>query len=355
MNKKILYSIIAFIIIGALWLWQQSRITFSVIIPVYNAEKYLEKCLDSVFAQSDSFKVIAVNDGSTDKSSEILQRYAKKHSNMIIINQKNQGVSAARNSALKVVDTDYITFIDSDDWFEKDAFKRVLSLIKKDHPDIVLTGLYDVYNQEWVRQTRGEAATLEVPEESKFPSRRLDKISLFSPFYANNAHSDLFYTGTGIRGQFFRTDFIKKSNLDFPLLTKCGEDDVFVYRSFLHNPLISVLSAPIYNYLNRVDSLAKSQNILSENRKTLAKLQQFPDYQSAPRRVQMLINDAWLSWTLLGIANLQRHGEPWGAGAVEAYEAAQSFNIYNTQELKACRNLPKLLDFLKEVRFNQPL
>ena len=165
----------------------------------------------------------------------------------------------------------------------------------------------------------------------------------------------MFYVGTGIRGQFFKKSFIKKNKLEFPLETKCGEDDVFLFRAFLDNPLISVMPTPIYNYRNRVDSLAKSKSILIESRKTLKILQEMPEYQMADRRTQMLINDAWLAWIFIGISNLQRHGAPWGAGAVEAYEAYKTFDKYNKAELKACRNYPKVRFFLEEVNFNQPL
>jgi len=112
---------------------------------------------------------------------------------------------------------------------------------------------------------------------------------------------------------------------------------------------------PIYNYRNRVDSLAKSKSILIENRKTLKILQGTPEYQRAARRTQMLINDAWLGWIFIGISNLQRHGAPWGAGAVEAYAAYKSFDKYNKAELKSCHNYPKLRFYLEEVNFNQPL
>ena len=356
MKKKALIifsAVIALVVLGVL-LFRQ-RITISVIIPVYNAEKYLPKCLDSVVKQSGTFEIIAINDGSTDGSLEILQNYAKKHKNIKIINQENQGVASARNKGLAEAQSKYITFIDSDDWLEPNAFKQMIEIIKKDTPDIVLTGIYDVYDREWVKSNRGEMAASEVPEENRFPMRKLDKLSLFSPFYGKDAHSDLFYVGTGIRGQVFKNEFIKNHNINFPLNTKCGEDDVFLYRAFLHNPLISVLTAPIYNYRNRVDSLAKSKSILIENRKTLAVMQKTPEYQTAPRRVQMLINDAWLAWIFIGISNLQRRGAPWGAGAVEAYDAYKTFDIYNKKELKACRNHPKVKLFLEEVNFNQPL
>lgn len=353
MKKKITVIIlIAIIFLALIWGWLQKQITISVIVPVYNAEAYLPRCLDSILSQDGNYEVILVNDGSTDNSEKILQTYAEQHKNIKLINQSSQGVSAARNAGINAAKNEYITFVDSDDWLEPQAISSAVKVLKKDKPDILLTGFYDVYDHEWVRQTKGEAAMAEVPEESKFPTRNLDKLAIFSPFRGKDAFSDLFYAGTGVRGQFFLKKFIKENSLSFPLNATCGEDDVFVYRAFLHNPLISVMVTPIYNYRNRVDSLAKAKNVIKENRKTLAVLQQTPEYQQAGRRTQMLINDTWLSWTILGISNLMRHGEPWGSGFDEAYKAYKTFSVYNAEEQKSCRNLEKLHRLLSKGIIN---
>lgn len=200
-------------VIVALWLyWISNRVSVSVIVPVYNSEKFLSRCLDSIVAQKGSFEIIAVNDGSTDKSGQILEAYAQKYKNIIVVNQENKGVSAARNQGMAKADGKYITFVDSDDWLEPDALARAVSILRQDSPDILLVGFYDVYDHEWVRRTGGEAAVSEAPEEAKFPTRKLDKLALFSPFQAQDAHSDLFYAGTGVRGQFFKNEFVKKIN-----------------------------------------------------------------------------------------------------------------------------------------------
>lgn len=352
--KKIYVIICIFVIIlGAVLVYLKNRITFSIVIPVYNSEKYLSRCLDSVLAQKGSYEVIAVNDGSTDNSLNILQEYAAKYSNLIIMNQKNGGVSFARNVGLAVAKNKYITFIDSDDWVEYDMLSSAKDIIKKDHPDILLTGIYDVYDHQWVRDTLGEAAVREVRQENRFPSRKLDKLALFSPFYGNDAHSDLYYSGTGVRGQFFLKDFITKNRIIFPEEATCGEDDVFIYKAFLNNPLISIMVKPIYNYRNRADSIAKSANIMSENRKTLSILQSSDEFKKASRRIQMLLNDSWLSWTLLGFANIKRHHMPLQQGLLEAEKAYSSFMKYNKEEQKSCRNLQKLKKLLYSDDFNQ--
>lgn len=96
---------------------------FSIIIPVYNVEQYLTKCLDSVVNQTynDEYEVICVNDGSTDSSLAILEEYAEKYGIIKIINQENRGLSEARNTGLRQAKGKYIWFVDSDDWIEDDA------------------------------------------------------------------------------------------------------------------------------------------------------------------------------------------------------------------------------------------
>jgi len=98
----------------------------SVIVPVYNVEKYLEKCLESLINQTlNEIEIIVVNDGSTDNSLNIIEKYAQKDYRIKIINQKNQGLSGARNSGFKLARGEYISFIDSDDWVDNDFLEKL--------------------------------------------------------------------------------------------------------------------------------------------------------------------------------------------------------------------------------------
>lgn len=95
----------------------------SVIIPVYNTERYLPRCLDSVLSNTyDNLEVICINDGSTDNSINILDNYKVSDERVVVINQKNSGVSAARNAGINVATGEYIAFIDSDDWVHPQNF-----------------------------------------------------------------------------------------------------------------------------------------------------------------------------------------------------------------------------------------
>jgi len=105
---------------------------FSLIVPVYNVEKYIKKCLDSIFKQSfKDFEVIVVNDGTKDNSMDIVRKY-----NVKIIEQENQGLSEARNSGVKKATGEYLVFVDSDDYIEKDLLKRISESLGN-NPDVI--------------------------------------------------------------------------------------------------------------------------------------------------------------------------------------------------------------------------
>ncbi len=115
----------------------------SVIIPIYNAERYLKECLDSVIAQTfKNFELILVNDGSNDRSLEICQQYAGKDERIRVIEQENQGASPARNNGLEASRGKYILFIDADDWMESNMIEELYSTAEENDADIVGCAFY---------------------------------------------------------------------------------------------------------------------------------------------------------------------------------------------------------------------
>lgn len=110
-----------------------SYMKISVIIPVYNVEKYIEDCLKSVLNQSyANIEILIVNDGSTDNSGYICERYSKEYNNIKLINKKNKGLSAARNTGIQNSSGDYLIFLDSDDYWDKDFLTSLVQIVKKD-------------------------------------------------------------------------------------------------------------------------------------------------------------------------------------------------------------------------------
>lgn len=116
---------------------------FSILMPVYNAGKYLERCLKSIVDQTfDKFEIICINDGSTDNSAEILEKYKEKDSRMKVIHIENHGIAYARNLALKCAMGEYVYFVDSDDWLELSLLEIINNKWIKKAPDIILFDIY---------------------------------------------------------------------------------------------------------------------------------------------------------------------------------------------------------------------
>jgi glycosyltransferase involved in cell wall biosynthesis len=117
----------------------------SVIVPVYNVEQYLSKCLDSILGQTFSdFELILVNDGSSDLSGKLCEKYAETDNRIKVIHQKNGGLSKARNSGIDVASGNYLAFIDSDDWVNENMLMEMYQQAKQNNADIVIAGHYIV-------------------------------------------------------------------------------------------------------------------------------------------------------------------------------------------------------------------
>lgn len=125
----------------------------SIIIPVYNVERYLKKCMDSILVQSfQDFEVILVNDGSVDESGSLCEEYARKYANIRAIHKENEGVAAARNTGIEASRGEYITFIDPDDYVEKHYLEVLYRIITKQTADLAIC------DGEIVPEGRGETA-----------------------------------------------------------------------------------------------------------------------------------------------------------------------------------------------------
>lgn len=115
-------------------------ITLSIIIPIYNVEKYINKCLDSIFINSidiNLFEVIIVDDGTPDRSMELVSEYTKLYANITVITQENRGLGEARNTGVKFAKGKYLWFVDSDDWLIENAICNIINLLNLHKPDIL--------------------------------------------------------------------------------------------------------------------------------------------------------------------------------------------------------------------------
>ena len=161
----------------------------SVIVPVYNTEKYLHRCIDSILAQTyTDFELLLINDGSTDESGEICDEYAKKDSRIVVIHKVNEGVSIARNTGIKRSSSKYITFIDSDDYIANDMIEQLYIALHNTESDISVCNFQsklplDADNDFKVKTYSSMQALKEILIERKFCTSacaKLYKTKLFS-------------------------------------------------------------------------------------------------------------------------------------------------------------------------------
>lgn len=181
----------------------------SVIVPIYNVEEYLEECLDSVVAQTFSdWEMILVDDGSTDGSGEIAEKYAQKYDNIFVIHQANEGLSAARNTGLNVAKGEYVYFLDSDDYILDSTLQIVYETAKKNCAELVI---FNGINFEYDHNSpKNVIYTNKLVDEFKSWNNVLDGKQIFAKMIEE---SSLLLCCVPL--QFVRRDIIIKNNLSF--------------------------------------------------------------------------------------------------------------------------------------------
>ncbi len=220
----------------------------SVIIPVYNVEGYLRQCLDSVINQSlKDIEIICINDGSTDNSLSILEEYAQKDSRIIIINQKNQGVAAARNKGLEIAQGDYIWFVDSDDYVEQSGLEYVLEVAKENKADIICFGVNDI-NDSTITP--------------RFTTQYLSKFNICTEVELNIKKHFL----NNIWDKLFLREFCQ-SNIKFPTGIQTAEDGIFNLLCLYREPKYLFINKTLYNYkIDRQNSATNnSKNVMNND------------------------------------------------------------------------------------------
>ena len=210
----------------------------TVVIPVYNTEKYLDKCLSSVVNQTFlDIKVIIVNDGSTDNSLEICKKYALKDSRITLIDKANEGVSVARNIGIGLAEGEWIYFLDSDDFLDLDTFEHLMKEVLSSNADIIQFGLRSYRNSTLIRE--------------KKPSNKKEYQNLKKFMYENELKPVSAWL------HFFKLKLIKQNDILFNTNLKHGEDMLFVYSMYCHAQKILVLNKIFYNQVLSPNSASR--------------------------------------------------------------------------------------------------
>ena len=209
----------------------------SVIVPVYNAEKYLEACLDSLLQQTyKNLEIIVINDGSSDHSLEIARKYEKNHNCIRVYDQVNKGVSSARNNGIAYVTGDWISFIDADDTLDSDMYECLIRTQKEYSADIVHCGYKHVVGEE-IRLIHDTGMVLEQTSEEAL------NCLIARKYFVGSLWNKLFSVKI-IQGLSFREDL------------KINEDILFVFQAFSKCKKAVFIDLAKYNYIAHRDSSA---------------------------------------------------------------------------------------------------
>lgn len=213
----------------------------SIIVPVYNGEKTLERCVDSVLKQEyKDFELFLINDGSSDKTREICERYAAADDRVLVIHKENSGVSESRNMAIAQAHGEYLQFLDCDDWITPDATKLLVRAAKEEQADLVIADFYRVIGERLSH--KGDIEIDGVMDQEAFVGCMMEKPADF-------------YYGV-LWNKLYRRDIIMKHHLQMnPEISWC-EDFMFNLEYIRHARRFYALHTPIYYYVKTKGSLA---------------------------------------------------------------------------------------------------
>ncbi len=217
----------------------------SIIVPIYNAENYLRRCVDSILNQEyTDFELLLVNDGSTDASGDICEEYGDQDPRVIVIQKENTGVSDSRNRALDRARGKYLQFLDSDDWITPDATRLFVRAAEEYGCDMVISDFYRVVGERL--STKGDIEEEGVLTREEFAAHMME----------NPAD---FYYGV-LWNKLYRRDIVEEHNLRMDTDINWCEDFMFNLEYIRYAKVFYALHAPIYYYVKRKGSLA-SQGI----------------------------------------------------------------------------------------------
>ncbi len=221
-----------------------AELTFSFIVPVYNVEQYLAQCIESVLSQTCSdFELILVDDGSTDSSGEICDRYKAEDARVHVVHKKNAGVSVARNVGIEQAQGKYVCFIDSDDWIESDYLAKILTEIADF--DILFFGCVCHYEDGSVRSLCPSAVEC-----------RTDLYKAISHLLQNDMKVNYFgFTWNSV----FRRDIINQFGIRFVEKLSVSEDEVFTLAYCNQAHSLKVMPSPLYHYFSKEQGLTQKE------------------------------------------------------------------------------------------------
>lgn len=225
----------------------------SIIIPVYNVGQYLDKCIKSVINQTyKDIEIICVDDGSTDASSEICDKYGKIDSRIKVIHKTNGGLVSARQAGLKVSRGKYVGFVDGDDWIDKEMYECMFQIIEKYKVDMVETGVVDSYGES-LEKERKYKLDGGIYEGEKFKNVILNNLLYDGKFYSYGVNTIYLWN------KLFKKNFIYECYMKLDYKQSMFEDYASVYPYLIKHQSVAVVNKAFYHYRVVNNSLKRSK------------------------------------------------------------------------------------------------
>lgn len=230
----------------------------SIIVPVYNIEKYLSQCLDSLISQTFSdIEIILVDDGSTDGCYDICENYKEKDSRIIVIHKENGGLVNARKTGINNAHGEYIAYVDGDDWIEPNMYERMYQKITEQVVDVVMCGRYE---------DTGEASKAVF---HGLPEGRYNKQALVETVYPRLIVNDGFFEWgvfPGVWDKLFKREIVERYQIAVDDRIVMGEDAACVYPCLLNANSIYIIHECLYHYRQSISSMVKQVKSYTEER-----------------------------------------------------------------------------------------
>ena len=238
----------------------------SVLVPVYNIERYIGRCLESIIVQTyKNLEIIVVDDGSTDRSGEICDLYASKDSRIKVIHKANGGLVSARKAGMKLATGEYVGYVDGDDWIGAEFYSVLVSSIQQSCSDVVVAGFTRVIFDKTAKIMN--AYPLGVYEDACLEELFTSMIS-YGAFFQHGITTYLW-------NKLFKRELIKDFQLSIDERITIGEDGATVYPALLKCNRISIIDNCAYYYIQREDSMLKKTSSFYDEIQILSILYQY--------------------------------------------------------------------------------
>ena len=264
----------------------------SIVVPVYNVEKYLNKCIDSILNQTkNNFELILVNDGSTDSSGDICDEYKLKYPNIEVIHKNNGGLSSARDAGIYAASGEYIMFVDSDDWIEPNTIEILNGVIAENKYDVIIYGLF---------------MDFEINNFESYAIVAQDKVYNSIELYLNEFEM---YRSSTLFGyawnKLYKLNIIKMNKLEFGEYVY-PEDVYFNFKILPYCNNIRVVNKSLYHYIHRErETLSKlKRDTLLVSNQVYDKTVEFLKMNNSYEVNEIYVNTTYLESIMLYIVNV---------------------------------------------------